>query len=64
MLAWSLGSGLAVCWTLTAFAVLTGSIMITTEDNELEARFGDEYRQYRSKVPALIPTIKANSRRL
>ena len=64
MLAWSLGSGLAVCWTLTAFAVLTGSIMITTEDNELEARFGDEHRQYRSKVPALIPTIKANSRRL
>jgi protein-S-isoprenylcysteine O-methyltransferase Ste14 len=25
------------------------------EDNELENRFGEEYRQYRMRVPALLP---------
>jgi protein-S-isoprenylcysteine O-methyltransferase Ste14 len=55
MLAWSLGTGLAVCWALTAFAIVTGAIMITLEDKELENRFGAEYRQYRSTVPAVLP---------
>jgi protein-S-isoprenylcysteine O-methyltransferase Ste14 len=55
MLAWSIGTGLAVCWALTAFAIVTGAAMITMEDNELENRFGEEYRQYRMKVPALLP---------
>jgi len=36
MLAWSLGTGLAVCWGLTAFAVVTGAVMIQMEDAELE----------------------------
>jgi protein-S-isoprenylcysteine O-methyltransferase Ste14 len=58
MLAWSLGTGLAVCWTLTAFAIVTGAIMIKMEDRELEERFGEEYRQYRSTVPAVLPKIK------
>jgi protein-S-isoprenylcysteine O-methyltransferase Ste14 len=58
MLAWSLGTGLAVCWALTAFAIVTGSVMITMEDKELENRFGEEYRQYRSRVPTVLPTIK------
>jgi protein-S-isoprenylcysteine O-methyltransferase Ste14 len=58
MLAWSLGTGLAVCWTLTAFAIVTGAAMITMEDRELEERFGEEYRQYRSTVPAVLPKIK------
>lgn len=55
MLAWSLGTGLAVCWTLTAFAIMTGAVMIRMEDKELEARFGEEFRHYRSKVPAVLP---------
>jgi protein-S-isoprenylcysteine O-methyltransferase Ste14 len=55
MLAWSIGTGLAVCWVLTAFAIVTGSVMIRMEDNELENRFGEEYRQYRSSVPAVLP---------
>jgi protein-S-isoprenylcysteine O-methyltransferase Ste14 len=55
MLAWSLFSGLAVCWALTAFAIVTGAVMIRMEDKELEARFGDEYRRYRSTVPAVLP---------
>jgi protein-S-isoprenylcysteine O-methyltransferase Ste14 len=55
MLAWSVGTGLAVCWALTAFAILTGAIMIRMEDKELETRFGEEYRRYRSAVPAVLP---------
>jgi protein-S-isoprenylcysteine O-methyltransferase Ste14 len=55
MLAWSLGSGLAVCYALTCLALLSGAVMIRTEDAELERRFGDEYRAYRMTVPAIIP---------
>jgi protein-S-isoprenylcysteine O-methyltransferase Ste14 len=57
MLAWSAGTGLAVCWALTAFAIVTGAAMIKMEDKELEKRFGQEYRRYRSRVPALLPKI-------
>jgi protein-S-isoprenylcysteine O-methyltransferase Ste14 len=55
MLAWSIGTGLAVCFALTAFAILTGAIMIRMEDTELEARFGEDFRSYRQQVPAVIP---------
>jgi protein-S-isoprenylcysteine O-methyltransferase Ste14 len=55
MLAWSLSTGLAVCWALTALAVASGAVMIKLEDIELENRFGEEYRQYRSAVPAVLP---------
>jgi protein-S-isoprenylcysteine O-methyltransferase Ste14 len=58
MLAWSVGTGLATCWALTAFAIVTGAIMIKLEDRELEKRFGEEYRNYRSAVPALVPKLK------
>jgi protein-S-isoprenylcysteine O-methyltransferase Ste14 len=57
MLAWSVGTGLAVCWGLTAFALVTGAWMIRMEDTELEKRFGEDYRQYRATVPAIIPTL-------
>jgi protein-S-isoprenylcysteine O-methyltransferase Ste14 len=55
MLAWSVGTGLAVCWVLTAFAIVTGATMIRLEDAELEARFGEEYRRYQFAVPAVLP---------
>jgi protein-S-isoprenylcysteine O-methyltransferase Ste14 len=58
MLAWSLGTGLAVCWALTAFAIVTGAFMIRTEDRELETRFGEGYRQYRSAVPSVLPRLR------
>ena len=57
MLAWSIGTGLAVCWSLTAFAIATGVLMIRLEDAELEKRFGEDYRVYRAKVPALFPKL-------
>ena len=55
MLAWSVGTGLAVCWGLTTFTIATGAVMIRMEDAELEQRFGDAYRAYRNSVPAVIP---------
>ncbi|MGA7400316.1 MAG: isoprenylcysteine carboxylmethyltransferase family protein [Candidatus Sulfotelmatobacter sp.] len=58
MLAWSFGTGLAVCWALLAFAVITGATMIHMEDKELEIRFGEQYRTYRLAVPALVPKVK------
>ncbi len=57
MLAWSVGTGLAVCYGLASFAVVTGAIMIRWEDKELERRFGEEYRQYRRKAPAIVPRL-------
>jgi protein-S-isoprenylcysteine O-methyltransferase Ste14 len=55
MLGWSIGSGLLVCWLLSAFAVVTGFVMIRTEERELVERFGDTYREYQRRVPALLP---------
>jgi len=57
MLAWSIGTGLIVCWLLTAFAIVTGAVMIRMEDAELERRFGEEYRNYRRSVPTVIPRM-------
>lgn len=58
MLAWSLGTGLAVCWLLTALAIATGSVMISLEDAELEKRFGAEYVAYRRRVNAVLPKLR------
>jgi protein-S-isoprenylcysteine O-methyltransferase Ste14 len=58
MLAWSLGTGLVVCWALTALAITTGAFMIRMEDEELENRFSEEFRQYRATVPAVLPKIR------
>ena len=57
MLGWSAGTGLAVCWLLTGFAVITGALMIRMEDAELEKRFGEEYAAYRKRVPAVLPRL-------
>jgi len=57
MLAWSVGTGLVVCWGLTVFAMVTGTVMIRMEDAELEKRFGEAYRAYRGSVPALMPRV-------
>lgn len=57
MLAWSVGTGLVVCWGLTAFAIVTGAGMIWMEDEELEKRFGESFRAYRRAVPAVFPMM-------
>lgn len=58
MLAWSVGTGLVVCWLLTAFAIATGAVMIRMEDAELGKRFGREYECYRLSVPAIMPLFR------
>jgi protein-S-isoprenylcysteine O-methyltransferase Ste14 len=55
MLGWSIGTGLLVCWGLTAFAIVSGAVMIRTEEKELVERFGESYRNYQKQVPAIIP---------
>jgi protein-S-isoprenylcysteine O-methyltransferase Ste14 len=57
MLTWSLGTGLAVCYALTALAVLSGAVMIRLEDKELEQRFGEDFNQYKRSVPAIFPRL-------
>ncbi len=63
MLAWSIGTGLIVCWGLTIVATLTGALMIEMEDKELERRFQDEFRKYRATVPAILPSLRADPQR-
>jgi len=46
-----------VCWALTGFAVVTGAVMIRMEAAELEKRFGEAYRGYRSRVGGVVPRI-------
>jgi protein-S-isoprenylcysteine O-methyltransferase Ste14 len=62
MVAWSAGTGLVVCWGLTAFAIATGAVMIRMEDAELSRRFGEEFERYRSHVSAVLPRLGALAR--
>jgi len=55
MVAWGAGTGLVVCWSLTAFAIITGAVMIRMEDRELEKRFGEAFTEYRRNVGAVLP---------
>jgi methanethiol S-methyltransferase len=57
--AWTLGSGLKVLFALWIFAVTTGAVMIRLEERELEQRFGEHYREYKRRVPAVFPKIRA-----
>jgi len=55
MFAWTVGTGLVVCWLLTAFAIATGAVMIRMEDAELQKRFGQQFRVYRHSVRSVFP---------
>lgn len=61
LLGWTLATGLAVMWAMLAFAVITGALMIRSEERELVGRFGEEYRQYQRRVPAILPMLRARS---
>jgi protein-S-isoprenylcysteine O-methyltransferase Ste14 len=57
MMAWSVGTGLVICYGLAAFAVVTGAVMIRMEDEELEQRFGAKFAAYRERVPSVLPKL-------
>jgi protein-S-isoprenylcysteine O-methyltransferase Ste14 len=57
IVAWSVGTGLVVCWGLAAFAIATGAVMIRMEDKELEKRFGADFVSYRTRVRAVVPRL-------
>lgn len=52
---WMLGTGSLALAGMVAFSLVTGAIMIRREDAELEERFGEDFRQYRARVPAFLP---------
>ena len=54
---WTVGSGLVALYAMTLFAILTGYFMIRSEERELQARFGDEYRRYSQRSAAMFPGI-------
>ena len=58
MMGWSFLTGLVVCWVLSGVAVVTGAVMIRMEENELVERFGESYREYQKKVPAIVPSAR------
>jgi len=57
LLGWTIAFGTVSLFAVTAFAILTGAIMLPLEDRELEQRFGPAYRDYRAKVPAILPRL-------
>ncbi len=55
VMGWTVGTGSIALCALLVFGVLTGAVMLRQEDVELEERFGDAYREYRKRVPGLLP---------
>ncbi len=63
LLGWTIGSGLIVLYVLLVIAIATGAIMIRAEERELETRFGEAYRDYRRRVPAMVPRLRTSTPR-
>jgi protein-S-isoprenylcysteine O-methyltransferase Ste14 len=59
LLGLAISSGLVVVYSFAVFALVTGIFLIRFEDKELEQRFGDEFRAYRVRTPALIPSLRS-----
>jgi protein-S-isoprenylcysteine O-methyltransferase Ste14 len=59
LLGLAISSGLLAVYGLVAFALITGIFLIRFEDKELERRFGEEFRAYRARVPALLPFARS-----
>jgi protein-S-isoprenylcysteine O-methyltransferase Ste14 len=55
LLGWAVGTGLLVLYALLVFAAITGALMIAAEERELESRFGQAYRDYKRRVPGILP---------
>jgi len=57
MLGWCFLTSTVATWTLLAFAAFSGIFLLRTEDAELERRFGNDYREYKQRVPAIFPKL-------
>jgi protein-S-isoprenylcysteine O-methyltransferase Ste14 len=57
LLGWTIAFGTVSLIALTAFAAVTGAVMLRLEDNELDRRFGAPYAEYRRRVPAFFPRL-------
>ena len=55
---WTVGAGTVALVGMWAFAVVTGIVMIRLEERELVRRFGDDYREYQRRVPAVVPAFR------
>jgi protein-S-isoprenylcysteine O-methyltransferase Ste14 len=55
VLGWCVATGSISLFALAGFAVVSGALMLQMEDRELESRFGEAYREYRRRVPAIVP---------
>jgi len=60
IIGWCLGTGLIALYALAAFAMITGTVMVHMEDRELEARFGAAFREYRRRVPPVLPRLRGS----
>ncbi len=60
---WTLGSGLLIDYVLLAVnAFITFPVMVYMEERELEERFGESFREYKSRVPLVPwPLFKGNA---
>jgi protein-S-isoprenylcysteine O-methyltransferase Ste14 len=57
MLGWLALAQTRAVLALLVWGIATGALMIRTEDAELERRFGSAFRDYRKRVPAVIPRL-------
>jgi len=55
--AWTVASGTIAVVAMWVFAIATGVLMIRLEERELVSRFGEAYREYQRRVPAVLPKI-------
>ncbi len=55
MLGFAIGSGTVASYGLLAFALAGGGVMITFEERELHARFGEAWEKYSRRTPAIFP---------
>ncbi len=54
-LAWTTASGLEILFLLVPVVLILASAMIRLEERELQRRFGDIYREYARRTPAIVP---------